>query len=80
QGNLVGPARRPAAGSGDAGGAALPEGAAPDAPQAASDDFLNRATGKRETEAAGAGSGSGAATARPRPVPAPTPTRPVPVP
>ncbi|MFN3424384.1 MAG: transglycosylase domain-containing protein [Novosphingobium meiothermophilum] len=80
QGNLVGPARRPAAGSGDAGGAALPEGAAPDAPQAASDDFLNRATGKRETETAGAGSGSGAATARPRPVPAPTPTRPVPVP
>ncbi|MFN3469353.1 MAG: transglycosylase domain-containing protein [Novosphingobium sp.] len=77
QGNLVGPARRPAAGSGDAGAAALPEGAAPDAPQAASDDFLNRATGKRETEAAGTGAGTtGAGAGRPRPGPAPTPTRP----
>ena len=55
QGNLVDPSRR---GNGTEEGNpdpdALPEGIPPEVPQAANDDFLNRATGRREADPAGA--------------------------
>jgi len=70
QGNLVDPSRR--RGREDEADAfdpdALPEDPPLDAPQAANDDFLNRATGKRENENAPA-----VAIPRVRPVPPPRP-------
>jgi penicillin-binding protein 1A len=53
QGNLVDPARRRSGGEDSApfDPDALPEDGPPDAPQAANDDFLNRATGRRDNEA-----------------------------
>lgn len=67
QGNLVDPSRRQ--GSGDPAAIdpnAPPEAAPPEVPQAANDDFLNRATGRRDPEGAAAGP-------RPRPTNSPRP-------
>ncbi|NLR39640.1 PBP1A family penicillin-binding protein [Novosphingobium sp. ERW19] len=68
QGNLVDPSRR----RGDEGAIdpnAPPEGVPPEVPQAANDDFLNRATGRRD------GNDPAAAGARPRPTNTPRPVQ-----
>ncbi|MCX7284104.1 MAG: PBP1A family penicillin-binding protein [Novosphingobium sp.] len=78
QGNLVDPSQRrgqrraPDEDSAPYDPDAPPEGYAPNSPQAANDDFLNRATGRRENENP-QGAQAGVAVLRPRSTPTPRP-------